>query len=83
MKATKITCESCGHSFNLAATLRRHVNTVHEGYKDHLCVFCSESFAQSWTLRRHMDSFHKDNLIANTTKPKDFSENYSLNYPRN
>ena len=30
-----------------------------------------------------MDSFHKDNLIANTTKPKDFSENYSLNYPRN
>ena len=58
------TCETCGYSCFRPETLKRHKYTVHEGHKDHQCIFCLESFTQSWTLRRHVNTFHKDSAVV-------------------
>ena len=47
-------CESCGKSFSQAETLKKHIDSVHEGHKDgdHECVSCHKSFSQAEYLKR-------------------------------
>ena len=57
MKATKITCESCGKSFTRADTLTRHIKTIHKDFK---CDSCGKLFAEVGNLRKHISTIHKD-----------------------
>ena len=53
-------CESCGNkSFSTAGVLQRHINTVHEGQKDHKCESCGKSFYLKSDLSQHKRSVHE------------------------
>ena len=54
--------ESCGNkSFSTAGGLQRHINTVHEGQKDHKCESCGKSFTQLQSLEIHLHTVHDGN----------------------
>ena len=61
MKATKITNVSLvvGKSFSRPDRLKKHIHTVHEGYKDYKCESCSKSFSHSQSLKTHIYTIHE------------------------
>ena len=57
-------CDSCGKSFSEAGTLKRHIQTVHEGHKNFNCKSCWKSFSQEGDSKKHIYTVHeghKDN----------------------
>ena len=40
-------CGYCFQIFNQTSSLKRHILTVHEGFKSHTCQYCNKSFGQS------------------------------------
>ena len=50
----KYFCESCCKSFSRADNLKRHIQTVHEGHKDHKCEFCKKKFSTKAHLNYHI-----------------------------
>ena len=50
----------CGATFGWAGTLKRHVRTMHEGARDHVCAVCGATFGKAGDLKRHVRSKHKD-----------------------
>ena len=38
--------------------LKRHINSVHNGQKDHKCDSCGKAFSRAGHLKRHIDSVH-------------------------
>ena len=55
----KYFCESCCKSFSRADNLKRHIQTVHEGHKDHKCKSCGKSFSQAGDLKKHIHTVHE------------------------
>ena len=45
--------------FFFCGTLRGHIKTVHEGYKDFKCDSCGKSFTEAGYLRKHIKTIHK------------------------
>ena len=45
-------------AFSVAAKLKRHINSVHDGQKDHKCDSCEKSFSEAWLLKKHINSVH-------------------------
>ena len=39
--------------------LEKHINSVHNGQKDHKCVTCGKQFSQAGTLKKHINSVYK------------------------
>ena len=52
-------CDSCGQSFFVAAQLKEHVHTVHEGNKDYKCDACGNSFSQEENLKTHIQTIQE------------------------
>ena len=46
--------------FSVSGSLKKHINSVHNGLKDLKCDLCSKAFTESWTLKKHMDALHKE-----------------------
>ena len=70
MKAIKISYANL-----VAAYLKRHTHTVHEGHKDYKCESCGKSFSQTSALKNHIYTIHeghKDNKCESCGKS--FSE---------
>ena len=42
-----------------AGNLKKHINAVHNGQKDHKCVTCGKQFSQAGTLKKHINSVYK------------------------
>ena len=58
-KRNKIdTCEYCKKSFSKSGDLKTHINSVHNGQKDHKCVSCGKSFSQAHNLKTHINAVH-------------------------
>ena len=58
-KATKkIKCSICDKKI-VQSRLKLHVETVHEGIKNHQCQFCDKKFGQSDNLKRHVKIVHE------------------------
>ena len=38
--------------------LKIHINSVHNGQKDHKCVSCGKSFSESGSLKTHINAVH-------------------------
>ncbi|KAM5543402.1 hypothetical protein V8D89_002653 [Ganoderma adspersum] len=55
-------CPSCSSVFDRSYNRNKHVASVHEGKKDHVCPHakCAQAFARKHDLRRHIQSFHTD-----------------------
>ncbi len=51
-------CDSCGKAFSPAGNLKTHINTVHNGQKEHECVSCGMSFSQAGNLKIHINVVH-------------------------
>ena len=70
--------------FSTANYMKIHINTIHNGEKDHKCDSCGKSFTQAGCLKRHINSVHngqKDHKCE--TCGKAFSEAGSLKIHRN
>ena len=48
-------CNSCVKLFSHQQSLKRHIRTVHESYKDYKCKSCGKSFTQAGHLKRHIN----------------------------
>ena len=52
-------CKPCGKSFTQAASLRNHIQTIHEGHKDQKFKSCGKSFSQVGNLKKHIHTIHE------------------------
>merc|ERR1711956_118788 len=46
-------------SFTQKNALKRHIDSVHEGKRPHLCTICGSSFAENRKLQIHIAAVHK------------------------
>merc|ERR1711879_121196 len=62
------------------SNLKRHVQTVHEGIKDHHCKICDQKFGLNGTLKKHVKTVH-DRIKSHQCKicDKKFGQSGSLN----
>ena len=45
--------------------MKKHIETVHEGKKPHLCSICGSGFPSNKNLKRHISAVHdKDKLFT-------------------
>ena len=51
-------CSICGKSFKLKNTLKRHVDSVHEG-KKFKCDICGKDFNRKGSIAKHKLNAHK------------------------
>jgi len=52
-----VNCPQC-QKFVQATSLKKHIKSIHEKARDHVCSFCSKRFSQSYTLKEHIASKH-------------------------
>ena len=43
----------------VAGTLKKHINSVHNGQKDHKCDSCGKAFSSTGDLKKHTIAVHK------------------------
>ena len=48
-----------------AGDLKKHINAVHNGQKDHKCDSCRKAFSQSGNLKTHINSVHIQRKMLN------------------
>ena len=41
-----------------AQYLKIHINSIHNGKKDHKCDSCGKSFSEAGSMRRHINLVH-------------------------
>ena len=46
--------DTCGKSFSRAGALKTHINSVHNGQKDHKCDSCGKAFSLAGDLKKHI-----------------------------
>ncbi|XP_060520870.1 zinc finger protein 91-like [Cylas formicarius] len=47
-------CDTCGKEFTTKYRLERHISSIHEGIRPHMCPFCDRSFAGKDTMQQHV-----------------------------
>ena len=52
-------CESCGKSFSVISSLKKHIRQVHHRMKNHKCKNCDKSFQDLGQLNRHYNCVHE------------------------
>ena len=58
----------CVKLFTNSSGLKKHINSVHEGIKNHICKTCGKGFFRLNHLKRHVETVHEGH--------KDFSCEY-------
>ena len=54
-------CSICDYEFTRQATLKRHIQSVHEEKKPHRCSICDCNFSQKGNLKQHIKLVHMYN----------------------
>jgi uncharacterized Zn-finger protein len=52
-------CSECGAGFGYVKNLKRHVNTAHNGLKEHKCDLCEFRSARKASVKKHVKAVHK------------------------
>ena len=47
-------------AFSEAGHLRKHINGVHNGQKDHKCDSCGKSFSSAQMMKYHIKAIHNN-----------------------
>ena len=59
-------CQHCGKEFLAPYRLKLHIQTVHEGRKDHKCDQCGKMFSQNYKLKNHVQTVHSSGVGTET-----------------
>ena len=52
-------CPYCPSAFGEKSTLTKHIETVHEKRRDHVCGYCKGvAFGTAGNLKRHIGAIH-------------------------
>lgn len=62
------TCGQCGKSFGCFSDLKRHKQTVHEGFRPHSCNQREKSFTSSAGSKIHKQTVHDVCVISSRGK---------------
>ncbi len=54
-------CAQCGHLFQDAYSLQKHISTIHENRSSNKCEFCMNSFSNKQNLNQHVKNRHGKN----------------------
>jgi uncharacterized Zn-finger protein len=57
-----ISCQICDKKLSCRSSLTRHIKTVHDKIKNHLCLYegCELKFTSKSNLARHVNRIHID-----------------------
>lgn len=58
-RGTKFKCPKCPLETSWKTALTRHIKSVHDNIRNHVCGECGYSASTKCTLRDHMDGIHK------------------------
>ncbi|XP_055710217.1 gastrula zinc finger protein XlCGF26.1-like [Phlebotomus papatasi] len=72
VKTKLLSCELCPLKFSRRGNLKQHINTVHQGIKNHHCTICSKSFGTTRSLKNHLMLHTGERPFACTKCPKGF-----------
>ena len=56
--AKPLKCDECHSVFKTKQNLKRHIQSVHEGKKQHKCSICDYTFSQKGHVKQHIESVH-------------------------
>jgi len=73
-------CPICGKLFKKPYSLRRHIQTLHEGERGEKCPVCSKSFKDKSALRNHVKGHTDERPFSCTQCNKTFRRKDSLTY---
>ena len=59
--------------------MKTHINSVHNGQKDHKCVTCGKAFSSAQNLKTHIISVHGQKDLKCDICGKSFSLGKNLN----
>ena len=54
-------CEICDYSFSSKQIWKRHMESIHEGKKQHRCSICEYASSNSGNLKKHINAIHERN----------------------
>ena len=58
----KYPCNICHKYLCTPYEVRTHIETVHEGQKNHQCTYCGKKFGRKDKLRCHIKTLHKETI---------------------
>ena len=70
-------------SFSQSDDSKMHINSVHNGQKDHICEPCGKVFSYAGKLKRHINAVHKgqkDHICDSCGKSFSQSENTLIQF---
>lgn len=65
-------CVECNKKYKHAKSLRRHLETAHQGLR-HLCQYCGQLFTRKDSLLDHIRNKHEKTLGENHSSDKDLN----------
>ena len=60
-------CIFCGKTFTRGNSMKNHIQSVHEGRKDHMCASCGKSFSQAQYLKNRHKCANDEEIQKNKT----------------
>ena len=73
-EGVKYECNLCHKTLSNRHYLKKHIQIVHEGQKNHTCETCGKEFAQKCDLKKHFKTIHEGEKVKCEICGKQFTQ---------